>query len=379
MKNVKAKQTILFTLVHLGVGGAQKIAALVMNRLVDEGYNVAVCCYYPEKEHVLLSDKVERLHLFDSTSEYDVSGIKRLPIKFRTIARFRSIVKETGPDCIVSFGPDALLYPACKAAGYKGKLVCCERGDANQRNALYKKILNAEMAFSDRAVFQFDGAKAPYGKSLPDDTRVIPNPCIRSLSTERDAAQLRDEIVGAGRLVPDKGFDTLIKAFSEVAANHDVSLVIYGDGPDRERLESLVASLGLKERVSMPGAVRNFAEEAQRARLFVLSSQYEGCPNTLIEAMCAGVPVVACDCSPGGARFLTCGGTIGGSIVPVDDADAMAEAISWMLDNRERAEELGKLGMTLADKYPSEKVLDMWADLFEGLLSDPACGGKEGF
>ena len=379
MKNVNSKRTILFTLVHLGVGGAQKIASLVMNRLVDEGYDVAVCCYYPEKKHVLLSDKVEWLNLFGSSSEYEVSGIKRLPIKLRTIARFRSIVKETDPDCIVSFGPDALLYPACKAAGYDGKLVCCERGDANQRNVLYKKILNAEMASSDRGVFQFDGAKVPYGKSLPDDTRVIPNPCVRSLSTERDAAHLRNEIVGAGRLVPDKGFDTLIKAFAEVAANHDVNLVIYGDGPDRERLEALVDSLGLKERVSMPGVVRNVAKKTQRARLFVLSSQYEGCPNTLIEAMCAGAPVVACDCSPGGARFLTSGGTVGGPIVPVNDADAMAEAISWMLDNRERAEELGRLGMALADKYPSEKVLDMWADLFEGLLGAPACRGKEGF
>lgn len=372
MKNGNARRTILFTLVHLGVGGAQKIASIVMNRLVDDGYGVAVCCYYPEKEHVRLSNKVERQFLFDSSSCYEVSGFNRLPVKFETIKRFRNTIRKVNPDCIVSFGPDALLYPACKVAGYVGKFVCCERGDASQRNALYKRILDAEMASSDRGVFQYEGAKAPYGRSLPGDTRVIPNPCVRSLSTRGKGALVRNEIVGAGRLVPDKGFDTLIRAFSKVAEKYDVNLVIYGEGPDRGRLESIVDSLDLKDRVSMPGAVRSVAEKTQCARLFVLSSQYEGCPNTLIEAMCAGVPVVACDCSPGGARFLTSEGTIGGPVVPVGDTRAMAEAISWMLDNQERAEELGMLGMTLADKYPQEKVLDMWVDLFNDLLGFPS-------
>lgn len=361
---------ILFTLVHLGVGGAQKIASLVMNQLIDAGFRVAVCCYYSETEHVHLSDKVNRLYLFESYSEYEVSGFQRLLVKLKTISRYRSAITKLNPDCIVSFGPDALLFLACKSAAYRGRFVCCERGDASKRNFLYRRILKAEMSSSDRGVFQFPGAMSPYSSSLPADTRIIANPCLRTLSSTRDISNLKNEIAGAGRLVADKGFDTLIQAFSIIADNYDIDLVIYGEGPDRSRLEDLVNSLGLEGRVMLPGAVSNVAEQVQSALLFVLSSQYEGCPNTLIEAMCAGVPVVATDCSPGGARFLTHGGEIGGPIVPVGDSGAMAEAISWMLDNQEKAEELGRLGTSLLDDYQTEKILNMWIDLFKGLFDE---------
>lgn len=377
MKSGKNTGLIVFTLAHLGVGGAQKVASLIMNKLIELGYEVAVCCYYPVKEHVGLSDKVKRVYLFNNAAEYEVSGFQRVPVKLKAIARYRTVLREINPLCIVSFGPDPLLFPACKLMRYEGKLVCCERGDANQRNIVYKIITEAEMASSDRGVFQFDGAMAPYGRSLPDDTRVIPNPCEKNLSTARDSGQLNNEIVGAGRLVPDKGFDTLIKAFSMIVDMHNVNLVIYGEGPDRERLENLIEVLGIKDRVSMPGSVPNIAERAQRARLFVLASQYEGCPNTLIEAMCAGVPVVASDCSPGGARFLTNNGTVGGPLVPIDDSDSMAIAISWMLDNFEKAESLGKAGASLVEAYPMDRVMDMWADLFIDLLGAPKLTRKD--
>lgn len=367
-----ASSPILFTLVHLGVGGAQKIGSLVMNALVEQGYDVAVCCYWREVEHVQLSDKVRRYFLFESQGDFEASGVARVGRKLKAVSAFRRVLHEVSPDCVVSFGPDPLVYPAMKLEHFDGKLVCCERGDANQRNPLYAKILNKEMASADCGVFQFDGAMDPYGCFLPVDVRVIPNPCIKSLETVRDASAVENVIVGAGRLVPDKGFATLIEAFAAVARDRDVKLVIYGDGPDRERLEGLVASFGLECRVSLPGAVRNVAEKAQKARLFVLASQYEGCPNTLIEAMCAGVPIVAADCSPGGACFLTKGGTIGGPIVPVDDAGAMAAAICRMLENPNEAEELGQKGAALADLYPMERVMGMWVDMFNELLGGPA-------
>ena len=289
----------------------------------------------------------------------------------RSVRRFERALKVLNPDCVVSFGPDPLVYMAMRLVRYQGGLVCCERGYLGARNAAYQWILKREMASADCGVFQFDGAKDPYGSSLPEDCRVIPNPCVRRTEAKRAPGALTDEIVGAGRLVPDKGFATLVEAFSLISQDvPDAHLTIYGEGPDRHRLEELVSSLGLAERISLPGAVSNVAEASINARLFVLASEYEGCPNVLIEAMCAGIPVVAADCRPGGARFLTENGHIGGPLVPVDDAKLMARAIREMLANPKEAERLGALGETLLDKYSYEAVMAKWIETFADVLGD---------
>ncbi len=138
-------------------------------------------------------------------------------------------------------------------------------------------------------------------------------------------------ILGVGRLTESKDFPTLIRAFALVRKGCPARLMILGEGEDRPKLEVLIEELGLREDVTLPGFVDNPYKYMKRARVFVLSSRWEGLPTVLIEAMALGTPVVSTDC-PSGPREILEGGKWG-RLVPVGDVEALAEAISKALDN----------------------------------------------
>lgn len=141
-------------------------------------------------------------------------------------------------------------------------------------------------------------------------------------------------VLGVGRLVPQKDFPTLLRAFALVRATLDSRLVILGRGDDRDALLELADRLGIREDVDLPGFVSNPFAFMSRAGVYVLSSEWEGCPNVLAEALGVGAPVVATDC-PSGAREILRGGKLG-ALVPVGDVEGMAEAIRKVLTGRLR-------------------------------------------
>ena len=145
-------------------------------------------------------------------------------------------------------------------------------------------------------------------------------------------------IMGAGRLTREKDFVTLIKAFKQVRQNIDCKLVIIGEGPKRKDLEQLVEELDLKEQVSMPGYAANPYAWMKKAKLFVLSSEWEGSGNVLIEAMAMGVPAVSTDCPYGPSETLANGKY--GKLVPVGDPASLATAMLETLSNPLPAEQL---------------------------------------
>src|SRR5581483_8709648 len=128
-------------------------------------------------------------------------------------------------------------------------------------------------------------------------------------------------IVAAGRLVAQKRFDLLVEAMARLATR-DARLVLLGNGPQRARLAARVTALGLAERISMPGQVEDVRSALDAARLCVVSSDYEGYPAVAIEALAAGVPLVATDCSPAIGEILS--DPMRGTIVPRGDTAALA-------------------------------------------------------
>lgn len=137
-------------------------------------------------------------------------------------------------------------------------------------------------------------------------------------------------VLGAGRLLKQKDFPTLIRAFAKVRAQRPARLVILGEGAKRRQLEALIEDLGLGAHVVLPGYVNNPFAYMARAAVFVLSSAYEGLPGVLIQALACGTPVVATNCPHGPAEILDSGRY--GRLVPVGDASAMAKAIIATLD-----------------------------------------------
>lgn len=171
---------------------------------------------------------------------------------------------------------------------------------------------------------------------------VLPNPVVTpelgALAAQTpDHPWLRDPqrpvILAAGRLTEEKDFATLIRAFAfaVACAGRDLRLIILGEGPRRAALEALARDLGIADRVALPGFTDNPFAAMRRARLFALSSAWEGLPGVLIQAMACGTPVVSTDC-PSGPREILEDGRLG-PLVPVGDVQALAGAMLRMLED----------------------------------------------
>jgi glycosyltransferase involved in cell wall biosynthesis len=195
---------------------------------------------------------------------------------------------------------------------------------------------------------------------------VINNPVVVPAMTELARGPCEHEwlrpghpapvALAVGRLTPQKGFDTLIRAFAEVHRRRAARLLILGEGPERGRLQALAADLGLAQDVQLVGWVGNVYAYLSRADAFVLSSRWEGLPTVLIEALFCAVPVVATDC-PSGPREILDGGRFG-RLVPIGDVAALAEALHDAYD--------GKVARGGADswrRYDEQVVLDRYLDV----------------
>lgn len=163
-------------------------------------------------------------------------------------------------------------------------------------------------------------------------------------------------ILGVGRLYPQKDFATLIRAFAQVRQVRSARLMILGDGPERDRLQTLITELGITDDVAIPGFVQNPYAYMKNAAVFVLSSAWEGLGNVLIEAMAIGTPVVSTNCESGPAEILANGQY--GSLVPVGDDDAIATSILNVLDGQ-----IQSTDQTWLEQFTLETCVQQYLDV----------------
>lgn len=197
---------------------------------------------------------------------------------------------------------------------------------------------------------------------------VIPNPILfpipnqsPGISPRKVRATLASEhiLLAVGRLEEEKRFDRLIAAFAEVAPKHpDWSLVVLGEGGMRVSLNTQVARLGLDGRVACLGAVGNVGDWYAAASAYVLTSRYEGFPNTLLEALCYGVPSLAVDCMTGPRELIE--PEVNGLLVPQDDPVALIAGLDRLMGDQELRERLAKRAVEAREAYAVPRIAAQW-------------------
>ena len=212
---------------------------------------------------------------------------------------------------------------------------------------------------------------------------VIPNP-IRLPLLESGPRIKPDEflkdnqkvLLAAGRLVPEKGFDFLVQAYALIAGKYqDWDLAIVGDGPERENLQLQIGSLGMCSRIHMPGWVGNTGDWYQRANLYVMTSRFEGFPNTLVEAMAYGLPAVSFDCDAGPRDIIR--NEQDGLLVPAEDVAALADALDRLIFDDDLRKRFAVQAKQNWERFTIETISQMWESLFADLsAAKPALAAK---
>lgn len=210
-----------------------------------------------------------------------------------------------------------------------------------------------------------------------EKVKLVHNPVdlqlISSLSKKSIEEKLYTEwndyipvIISMGRLTEQKGFSYLIRAFKMVQNELPSKLVIIGDGTEKKYLKNLTESLGITEDVIFLGLQSNPYKYLINSDLFVLSSLWEGFPNSLVEAMACGIPVISTDCPSGPSEIITPG--IDGLLVPPGNPEAMAFAISKVLNNKKSSIKMAEAGKKRVKDFDTSFIVREYEKLFMTVL-----------
>ena len=376
----------LFYIYSLNKGGAERVLLTLADRFrLEPDMEVVILTDTRDEREYDCPDSLRRIILSEYMAEGPAGGLTALRRLLYRIPRYgrqlalMDVFKKEQPDRIIAFMiPGAVR--AIKASRMIRErdssrpeahipVVSCVRYDpyeAYGQPKARRKLLSV-LKHSYRIVCQTEDQKSFFEGESEEKCRVIFNPISDSFCVEPYKGIRKKMVVSTGRLVDFKRFEDLISAFMRIADKYpDYQLTIYGEGPYRKTLEEHIDELektypDVKTRVFLPGDRSNVADAIKDASVYVLSSLGEGMPNSLMEAMALGLPVVATDCSGGGPASLITDG-VNGRLVPVGDIDKMASVIDELLSDEDIRNSLGREAAKLQTICSLEAITGQWLE-----------------
>jgi glycosyltransferase involved in cell wall biosynthesis len=363
---LQQNKKIAFFLPDLRTGGAEKVFVQLVNELSKQGCSVDLLLAQKAGDlFPLVNDNVSILAFCPERKPH-------MSLVFSSLKGLYSYTKTNKPDVIFSTITGANLVSALVRVllpNIKTKFILREASSIHNSGLVYRWFCRILYPHSDGVIAGSKGViddLVSYYRVKKEKAFLIRNP-VDITALKRQACEkvvhpwiISDDvplIVSVGRLTAAKDFVTLIKAFQLVRGERASKLIIIGEGECREELEEKVSALGLQDDVDFLGFRENPYPFVLRANLFVLSSQWEGFPNVILEALALGRNVVSTDCHAGPAEILS--GIGGCTLVPVGDSEKISNAILEKLNEKLDAREADNRLQEYAIKTVSQRYIEL--------------------
>lgn len=358
---------IIFLASSLGAGGAERVATTMCNAWSDRGDDVTLISTFSGGglPFYRLADAVELLSLADFAP-----GAKKNLGGYLARGRvLRRLVEQRRPDVVISFLPNVNVAAIFALRTLSVPMIICERSDPACYPAPFPLRAACRLAyrFADLLMVQTESVAAAATRHYPGVKRVaaVPNPLPPGLVNHvRRGHPGRRILLSLGRLSAEKQLEKLISAFAVQAGRFsEWDLHIYGDGPLKAALQKQIIVYGLLDRVMLKGMTTTPWEAMASADAFALTSQFEGFPNAMLEAMGVGLPCIAFDCRSG-PRELSANGS-DAILVPMNDEPALCAALTKVMGNETFRLSLGAQAReSVISRFGLPSVLDRWDRLF---------------
>ena len=354
---------IIVSIATLGSGGAERVLSVLSKHLVER---------FDEVHYVLWEGGTPFYEMDNRVKIVSLPSLTGCKGTNKQIKTFRRYIRKEKPSLILSFLTHYNMLVLVSTMGLRQHVVVAERTDPQRmlsggkvqfwlRDLLYRHAVGI--------LTQTEYAKSCYDKKFAGKTKVFYNP-ITMMEEQVGAATrtVKEKLfVTVGRLEGVKDQTTMIHAFSQLHQTHpDYRLVIYGEGPMRQQLETLISSLGLANKVILAGNNSKVWDAIAPAECFLLSSEYEGMSNAMAEALCLGLPVISTKVG-GATEFIKDG--VNGYLVDVHDADTMAKRMCEVADNETLRGSMGKEAAKVYELLRADKISQEWVEYLDSLMA----------
>lgn len=357
-----------FLISNLSAGGAERATSSLANYFSQHGHEVEIITFKDSDSFYTLEDKVTHLRLGFDEIALSLS-LKRIFGALKRMFKIRSFIKKRKLDVLIGMSFSMTWYTVFATKFTKTKSVGTERNNpykykATKINSFLRKFF---YKFCDGYVFQTKKSSLFFTDKLKKRDIIIPNAIFNETVYKLTVPEKREKLICAvGRLNEQKRFDILIDAFASIAEKiPEHRMIIFGEGDLRKELEERVASYSLEERIFLPGTDPEAVKVVNHADVFVLSSDLEGMPNVLMEAMAMGVPCVSTRCDMGPEELIE--NEKNGLLVDVGSTQQIAQAMFGIIKNPDLSEKLSSNARELIRTHSIDAISEKWLNFLKSI------------
>ncbi len=351
-------KNIDFYISSLSGGGAEHVLVNLATSFSKMGNRVSITSLERRKQFYIVDDDIEVIR-YNHVKDNALFGI----IKDISSVR-RQLKNRKDTDVAVSFLGRTNIVLSIASIGTKQKIVICDRNNLARKYSKWVfSLLCAVYLLADELIVQTNEIIDIYPKFLRKKIKVLENPLDFKEMDKQCMGEIEksNTLISVGRLERQKDYKTLVSAFAKIADNHkEWNIKIYGKGDMREDIQKWIDQAGMTERILLCGVTHTPFLEMKKAKIFVLSSFFEGFPNVLCEAMYAGLPCISTACQSGPKDLIQDGEN--GLLVEVGNVDEMAEKLDLLMSNQLMRNSLGTEAKKRILRLDSKIVCKRWLD-----------------